>query len=226
MELRYERKYLVPPDKKPQLNALIRIHPAGFHEIFHPRYVNSIYFDDAQNTNWVESEEGFFDRKKIRIRWYGDLQGRIAAPRLEIKQKQGLLGSKQVFPLAPFALSGFLRVQEIRDLLLRSELPGEIQNLMRLYTPSLINRYHRSYHLSADSRYRITVDDGITYFGITGNTTSIAHGYEDPSPTVLELKYACKDDPDAAAISNSWPFRLSRNSKYASGMNLTRFALG
>lgn len=223
MELRYERKYLIPPDKKPQVKALIHIHPAGFHEIFHLRHVNSLYFDDARNTNWIESEEGFFHRKKIRIRWYGDLQGTITAPRLEIKQKQGILGGKHIFPLASFTLSGVLRVQDIREVLLRSDLPGEIRNLMRLYTPSLINRYHRSYHLSADAKYRITLDDGITYFGITGNTTPILHGHEDPSPTVLELKYDHKDDPDADALSENWPFRLSRKSKYASGMNLTRF---
>lgn len=226
IKLRYERKYLIPPDKKPQVKALIHIHPAGFHEIFHPRHVNSLYFDDARNTNWIESEEGFFHRKKIRIRWYGDLQGSITAPRLEIKQKQGILGGKRIFPLAPFTLTGFLRVQEIREILLGSDLPEEIQNLMRLYTPSLMNRYHRSYHLSGDTRYRITLDDGITYFGITGNTTTIMHGYEDPCPTVLELKYDQKDDPDADAISNYWPFRLSRKSKYASGMNITRCTLG
>lgn len=222
MSLRYERKYLVPPDKKFQLDALLSTHPAGFYEVYPPRYVNSIYFDDAANTNWSQSEEGFFDRKKIRIRWYGPLQGTITAPRLEIKYKQGLLGGKQIFPLSPFTLHDHLHLHEIHDLLITSDLPDEIRSFMRMYAPSLMNRYHRTYHLSADSRYRITIDHGITYFAVNSNITFIGGGLQDPIPTVLELKYSREADADADAISNNWPFRLSRKSKYATGMNLTK----
>jgi hypothetical protein len=223
MSFRYERKYLIPEDHKKRLNALLSVHPAGFCQAYPPRRVNSIYFDDPACTNWVHSEEGFFDRKKIRIRWYGPLQGEITEPRLEIKSKQGHLGSKDVFGLPSFILGKILDVQEIVTLIRQAGIPERIQNMMRLYTPSLLNSYHRRYLLSADHHFRLTIDEDMTYFALTSKRMHLGSGLKDPVTTLLELKYDHTLDPYAPAITNHWPYRQTRKSKYATGMNLTRF---
>jgi hypothetical protein len=49
-------------------------------------------------------------------------------------------------------------------------------------------------------------------------------GLPDPISTVLELKYDRDMDPGASGIARYWPFRMSRKSKYATGMQLTRLA--
>jgi hypothetical protein len=222
MSFRYERKYLIPEDHKKRLNALLSVHPAGFCQAYPPRRVNSIYFDDPACTNWVHSEEGFFDRKKIRIRWYGPLQGEITEPRLEIKSKQGHLGSKDVFGLPSFILGKILDVQEIVTLIRQAGIPERIQNMMRLYTPSLLNSYQRSYLLSADHHFRLTIDEDMTYFALTSKRMHLGNGLSDPDTAILELKYDQSMDQAAPAITNHWPYRQTRKSKYATGMNLTR----
>jgi hypothetical protein len=222
MSFRYERKYLIPEDHKKRLSALLSVHPAGFRQAYPPRRVNSIYFDDPACTNWIHSEEGFFDRKKIRVRWYGPLFGPAAAPRLEIKSKSGHLGSKDVFHLPSFTLEKTLDVQEIVSLIRQAEIPETIQNMMRLYTPSLLNSYHRHYLLSADHNFRLTIDEDMTYFALTSKRMHLGNGQTDPITTILELKYDQSLDPYAPAITNHWPYRQSRKSKYATGMDLTR----
>ncbi|GAU08267.1 polyphosphate polymerase domain-containing protein [Desulfoplanes formicivorans] len=225
MQLRYERKYLVPEDQTSQLAGLLNLHPACFREVYPPRFVNSIYFDDPQCTNWQQSEEGFCHRRKIRIRWYGALQGTIREPRLEIKSKQGHLGRKTLFPMSQFTMGSTMDMLHIKEIINGSDIPKGIRHLMQLYTPSLMNRYHRTYLLSADGHYRLTIDRNITYFPLTSHFAHIGTGMTDPITTVLELKYDRSMDSKAPSIARYWPFRLSRKSKYATGMNLTRFAL-
>ncbi len=222
MSLRYERKFIVPLDRRDDLDLLIRTHPAGFYRIYPPRYVNSLYFDDLENTNWHDSENGVFNRKKIRIRWYGDLQGEISTPQLEIKFKQGSTGGKKVYPLKPLHVGTFFDELSIVSLWEGSGLPEDIRNIMHLYSPSLMNRYHRRYLLSADGSFRLTIDDALLYFPVTASTTHLGTGVEDTQATVLELKYQPDKDAMASHIANHWPFRLSRKSKYATGMNRTR----
>ena len=77
------------------VNKLIR--SDFFNFTFTKRKVNSIYFDDLNNTSILENLYGL-ENKKIRIRWYGDSKI-INNPRLEIKKKKGFITEKKVYYL-------------------------------------------------------------------------------------------------------------------------------
>ena len=42
---RFERKFLISQMSEPEIEAVVKSHPAMFSEIYHERHVNNIYFD-------------------------------------------------------------------------------------------------------------------------------------------------------------------------------------
>ena len=97
-EYRFERKWIYNKgDNLNLVNKLIRS-DFFFNFTFTKRKVNSIYFDDLNNTSILENLYGLENKKKIRIRWYGDSKI-INNPRLEIKKKKGFITEKKVYYL-------------------------------------------------------------------------------------------------------------------------------
>jgi hypothetical protein len=221
MSLRYERKYIVPPLFF-SLESLIRTHPANFQEVYHFRHVNSLYFDDVAWTSLVDSEEGFFNRQKIRIRCYGTSTDQVARPVLEFKTKQGFLGTKDIFRLPDFELSSQIALFRESGWMDDLDLPDWVKKRLKFVQPVLLNRYARRYFLSQDKRYRITIDADICYYPVHGRTCRLDRIVHDPNSPILELKYEYIDDTDVNPIIQHLPFRLARNSKYCTGMILTK----
>ena len=77
---RYERKFFISKLTKYEVESLIKLHPAMFSEIYFPRFVNNLYFDSFNMKSYFDSVDGSPNRRKIRIRWYGDLFGDIEKP--------------------------------------------------------------------------------------------------------------------------------------------------
>ena len=68
-----------------------------FFNFHHPsRKVNSIYFDTNNYSSIRQNLDGISEKKKIRVRWYGDKKT-ITDPILEIKSKKGFEVSKKNF---------------------------------------------------------------------------------------------------------------------------------
>ena len=219
LNLRYERKFKIYsiPDI---VENIIMLHPVMFKRIYYPRYVNNIYFDDAGMESFYANEMGAFQRKKYRIRWYGDLFGDLQSPTLEIKRKFGNLGDKQSFKLKGFILNSKITKSKILDVINNSEIPEYVKLKLRCIEPSLMNRYKRKYFISNDKRFRITIDSEITYYRINIRKNNFIEKYSEDSYTIIELKYDKNYDNDANSITNSFPFRLSKNSKYVNGLGL------
>ena len=78
--LRYERKFLVERLDASWVRALVRRHPSMFCETYPPRYVNNLYLDTLGMRHYVDNLNGTPERRKVRIRWYGDLFGDVEAP--------------------------------------------------------------------------------------------------------------------------------------------------
>ena len=85
---RYERKFLISDLNHNEIRAIIKQHPAMFHQVFYKRNVNNIYFDTADFSSYIDNVEGVTNRQKVRIRWHGDLFGVIKNPELEVKYKK------------------------------------------------------------------------------------------------------------------------------------------
>ena len=217
-EYRYERKYVVAKLTVPEVESVVKTHPACFSEIFHIRTVNNIYFDSFGLKSYFDRVNGAASSTKIRIRWYEDLFGYIAKPVLELKIKQGSLGRKETFPLRGFLLDNNLRFDVVKDVLMSSDMPDALKSCLSGMEFSIMNSFKRKYFQSADRKFRLTIDSDIKYYELQNNCNLFLNIVSEPGITVVEIKYDRKDDDCAAEITNSLPFRMSRNSKYINAL--------
>lgn len=220
---RYERKFVTNTSNKGHINVLLRNNIAAFHEIYVPRRVNNIYFDTPGLNCYYDNLFGIGNRWKARIRWYGTSLNEIVQPILELKIKNGYAGTKKSWELKPFLLSGNLNDKQVlKKCLIESDLPEEVRGKLLAMQPVLINNYDRSYFLSADKRFRLTVDTDIAYRDFVFIHRSDRKMDKEHDKVVIELKYAKEFDKDAISITDSFPFRLDKNSKFVSGMRIIR----
>lgn len=86
--------------------------------------------------------------------------------------------------------------------------------------PSLMNTYLRSYLISADGRFRLTIDREMNYHSFNARQIPHRRAVQDAA-FVLEIKYESDHDSDySALIGQRLPFRLGKNSKYVNGLLL------
>ncbi|KAF5430244.1 VTC domain-containing protein [Candidatus Methanomarinus sp.] len=214
-DYRYERKFFITTLSKYEVASIVKLHPAIFSAIYHQRFVNNIYFDSYNLNNFRENVEGATDRIKIRIRWYGDLFGYIEDPILEIKIKKGLLGKKISIPIKPFNLTENTKIFDIlKAKYLKEILMIDFESL----SPSLLNRYSRKYYQSSDKKYRITIDNEQSFYLINKEKNSFLNSHNDNDSVILELKYNQDFDQEAGYITSNFPFRITKSSKYVSGI--------
>ncbi len=216
---RYERKFVCNASHRGQLNILIRQNPAAFRKAYPGRQINNVYFDTPGLDCYFDNLFGIGKRWKARIRWYGELFQEIAQPVLELKIKRGLLGKKQSYLLQPISFSQKAGlVETFKKSLAHSHLPDDVRSKMLGMQPVLVNSYHREYFVSADKKFRLTLDSNLTF----REFKSAGQVYNEPGKIVMELKYDQVFENEAAGISNSFPFRLNKNSKFVSGMAFIR----
>lgn len=216
--MRYERKF-VPDGLDPDdVLRLVRFHPAAFHEVYPERRVHNLYFDTLDRRHYFDHVNGTARRVKIRVRWYTGPGARGSTPALEFKHKDGLLGTKESFTF-PGAIreAAATSPRKLLDHLRRNGPPDTVRLRLDALEPALGNTYRRRYFLSADHRFRLTLDWDLQ-FTPPGRPEEMARGNGLPL-VVVELKYAASVAPLAPAIANAFPFRLHRCSKYVLGID-------
>lgn len=217
---RYERKFLISELIREEVESIVRLHPAIFSEIYHQRYVNNLYLDSFDMKSYFDNVNGAEYRMKCRIRWYGNLFGVIEKPVLELKIKNGSLGKKVSFPLNSFSIDERnFEFHAIVDSVKASKAPDALKLGFTSLKPSLLNRYSRKYYLSADGNYRITIDSEMVSYQVNAHNHSFSHRLFDKINTILELKYDQDRDHYAARIASCFPFRMTKSSKYVSGVD-------
>lgn len=215
---RYERKFLISQLNRHEIESMVKLHPAAFSEIYHPRFVNNIYFDEVGMSAYHDNLVGISDRLKVRIRWYGELFGLIENPVLELKIKRGFLGGKLRFPLASFCLDSGYSLQLQQDIFAEADVPEILDDYLKSLKFTLLNRYQRKYFQSTDRKFRITIDFDMEFYRIDPADNSFAEKVADRNNTILELKYSDKDDDEARFITNLFPVRMTKSSKYVAGI--------
>ena len=215
---RYERKFFISEATKEQVEYIVKRHPRFFREIYHERVINNIYFDTLDRDNYVDNIEGATSRTKFRIRWYGELTGLVHTPKLEMKIKEGLLGTKRTFSLNPFVfdthITRFLLSRTFKD----AELPPDVLVKVLHHWPTLVNQYRRKYFQSADKKFRITIDDKQRFYAIRSMGNAFLSKFKDDHNIILELKYDQQYFQEADRVSTKFPFRMTKSSKYARGV--------
>jgi hypothetical protein len=219
---RYERKFVVEDLERPEIEAMIRLHPALFRPMYAGRYVNNLYLDDPARSRYGQSVEGVSNRSKLRIRWYDGLWGTVESPRLEVKIKSGAVGWKEGYLLPEIAVDERLS----RDMLVQAwaDVPAGVREGLEGLDPVLLNRYYRTYYESADRRYRLTLDTGLTAFPASRHGIEAYRRFADDW-SIVELKYALEDAAGADRVAGALSFRAARFSKYVWGVERLDYGL-
>ena len=222
-DLRYEKKFVISNLSCGEIESIIKHNPAMFLELYPKREVSNIYLDYLGMDNFQDSVNGISQRLKIRIRWYGEVFGEIKKPILELKIKRDEIGKKLLFPLAPFKLDRNFSAELLGEVFEKSNLPGWLSHRLKLLSPTLLNHYTRKYFTSADKKVRITFDFNLWFVKIGRRNNLFKRVEFDKENKIIELKYSDKDGDRVSQITNHFPFRLSRSSKYVMGINLLEF---
>lgn len=86
---RYERKFLVEDLMPFQATGLIKLHPRLFYSPYPPRHVNNLYLDTPEMENYYDNVTGAPQRRKVRVRWYGDPFGKVTHPCWKLNTRMG-----------------------------------------------------------------------------------------------------------------------------------------
>ncbi len=141
----------------------------------------------------------------MRLRWYGHQPMPTYKCVLEIKNKKTELGWKDSFPISNITIANKV------ELLSAITSIGMTQgNLI----PTLHNTYRRSYYISQNGLFRITIDSQQTFKIPFSNMSSLQIHH----PFIIELKYDQHHAHRASEITDYLPFRQTKNSKYANGI--------
>ena len=221
---RYERKFVIGGLSRAGIIQIVKTHPSAFSEIFHEKYVNNIYLDTPNLTYFLENVMGKSRRKKVRIRWYGEMFGEIKKPVLEFKLKAGAVGDKLSFRLKAFTLDENFDQNTLIETFADSDLPDWVREDIIPLEPHLLNSYTRKYFLSFDKKFRTTIDNKLFYYDISRRNNSYLKKSVNETGIIVELKYNFKDDDMANSVSGNFPFRMTKSSKYVNGVE--RFIQG
>ena len=215
---RYERKYYLADTDCGFVRTLILNHPASFRNVFYPRMINNIYFDTPGFDFFYDNVNGLQLRKKIRIRWYDETFSFQKKLTLEYKLKNGLLGDKISYPLSNIFTGDGFDTEQMKNELKSCNLPVQIENELLTHYPVLLNRYIREYFLSDDGKCRITLDSGLSFYRIHAGSNSFKIAHHIPDDVIMEMKYDPDDEKTSVAISQFFPFRVTKSSKYVTGI--------
>ncbi len=210
--MRYERKFRILGMSAAGVRSYMDMHPLGFYELFPDRIVTNIYLDTPDLDMFYENLHGDGDRQKIRIRWYGENRIQTANPVVEIKRKSNEVGDKSTFAIQEPLNTG--DPPALRDFIERHCRFGLDLG------PVLLNSYRRSYLETFDGRFRATIDREIKYRSF--DFPSAEEGqFEHDNAVILEIKFDKKYDDAWKTCAQEIPFRVSRNSKYVIGVQMT-----
>jgi hypothetical protein len=85
--------------------------------------------------------------------------------------------------------------------------------------PKLVKEAPLYTHVFEVTRFRVTVDNGLTFYHLNKFSNHFLNKQVNYQDTVVELKYHKEDDPHADQIAAGFPFRVTRSSKYVQGID-------
>lgn len=217
---RYEVKMVIEDIHLPLVQSWVRTHSAGFSESYPPRRVNNVYLDTFDMDNYLDNLDGIANRRKVRIRWYGD-EFRNENAILEIKLKQGIRSWKETFTL-PLTFD-LTKMQPWRRVIsdALAEMPIEVAaRVANSRTPILLNRYRREYYVASDGVVRLTLDFAQeVYDQVKSSFPNLTRRTPIPPRLIIEVKGPVDSWDAMSSIISELPVTVSKNSKYAVGFD-------
>ncbi|MFL2765702.1 MAG: polyphosphate polymerase domain-containing protein [Paracoccaceae bacterium] len=222
---RYEIKYAIDGLGIEELHSMLKMHPMHFRPVYSKRQINNIYFDTWDLSAFIDNIEGERNRKKVRLRWYGQLNDISIKPILEVKQKSGMLGWKERYEVEPIDVDFKKKIETSQLLKFEGGLRDNILQVsgvdLAFLKPTLLNNYEREYYLTADDNFRLTIDTNLQFFDI--NPLRIFSGMPfQQDRIVVELKFLEEYYEMAEFVTSRLPTRLTKSSKYVVGIDRLR----
>lgn len=224
MNYRHEYKFLVnSADLEIVRGRISCFLQRDVHQVAKNGYtITSLYFDSVDNRCWYENLQGCDNRRKYRIRTYGNNTQLI---KLECKSKLRGLGNKIAVPLSQEECRAFM---ENADIPIQPEYTPEKQQMlcqMRLMgmLPKCIVQYDREAFIYPAGNVRVTFDKNIrgsrqieAFLSGQFHTVPVL----EPDVHVLEVKYdAFLPDFISEALGTDGLLQTSL-SKYAQTRNI------
>ncbi len=219
-ERRYEIKIPIEQSSLAEVCLWLRLHPENFSPHFPQRRVNNIYFDSPDLTSVDENLSGQGERRKLRLRWYGN-NDCVTQGNWEIKCKERNLGWKVTQPVGHQIQLSAMNWPEVLTILKTNAWDAVEMHLAHSNWPTLINSYDRLYYLSWDKSIRATLDFHQVFYdqrlsGTPNLTRPLPYPYRDS--IVLEFKAQEASHDQLAEIVQHLPAQVTKNSKYVNGM--------
>ena len=193
MSFRIEKKIFI---KKEQLLEFKKfLFKKNIKQIYKPRIVESIYFDNCDKKIYFDSLEGLSPRKKIRIRYYPEKKIKEYFLEYKISSVEGRFKKNNKISLDHF--NYFLKF-------------GIFDNSYGICKPNLVVSYTREYLKKDD--VRITYDANINYNLFKKNIKKKDHNI------IIELKTSINKNLDH--LIKEFPFQEIRFSKYCNGIEI------
>lgn len=193
MSFRIEKKLFIK--KENYFDFKKYLFDKGISQLYQPRKVNSLYFDNKQLGMYHDSIEGLLPRKKIRIRNYpGDNQNNYFVE-YKISSIEGRFKTNKKISIA-----------EKKN----SFEKGFFDRKYGVCKPTLNVIYNREYLIKDDVRITMDTNINYSYFKKKQKIKDIN--------IVVELKSSIKKDIDE--LFHQFPFQEIRFSKYCNGIEI------
>ena len=187
MSFRIEEKLLI--NKKQILEFKDFLFKKHAKQLFPPRKIQSLYFENFKDEMYEDSLEGTVPRKKIRVRNYPHDKSKTLYLEMKISSADGRYKTRNIIDKNKFA--------NIKKL-------GIYDSQYGVCRPLLYVIYNREYYRIDD--VRISVDEDIEFYLYSGRKL----GYDNNS--IVELKAPIQKNKDD--LLNNFPFQRTRFSKY------------
>jgi len=215
--LRYELK--IPLEGVPvyDIRKWVNLHPCGFRKTFPSRKVNNLYFDSIDYSNFQAHLAGYYERSKVRLRWYGE-ETKFSISNLEIKSKFGNLGNKNTFLISEDLDLNVHSHQEIIQKI-KGKSPDNMTILLSNCQPVIINYYQRDYFESVISDIRLTIDyDHFTFDQRSSIKPNLSFSEPFHNSPIIEIKAPKDKYKILSEVLSLFPANTYRFSKYMDGM--------
>ena len=100
-------------------------------------------------------------------------------------------------------------------------LPENFKYLLKELRPVLANRYFRSYHLSANNKYRVTTDTSLSFANLITSSLNSLYWKKQKDISIVELKFKKSDDHIVNFMTETCSrYIITQISKYTYGLQL------
>jgi SPX domain protein involved in polyphosphate accumulation len=213
MSYRFERKFLIYPFSIKEMETFLKLHPLNFRKTYQDRYINSIYYDTEDFKMYFQNINGFSEREKIRVRWYGEDKENFKNPKLEVKIRNTYLGKK-----ISYSINNYNIKSSLNHLLETKDSDEAKILLLENLRPKILVKYKRKYFESFDKKIRITLDSELEFTKIEPSNPKIFSATKKIDDEIIEIKYSSNFQKEALDLMNKIPLRLTRYSKYVRGV--------